>query len=140
MNQEDYIRVLSDTGHYLDKPSMSKRDARKVGAYWDKAHKAVFNAQLGGNMRYIQEVLNMIEKVSKLSDKALDDSHLKGSTLDHLWACYAAIETQGRDNAHYVESDIPCDDRSKGWEYYQPTKRRTSDFGGYLNWLEKIKG
>lgn len=104
--------------------NMSLRDKRKVGEKLRKAIEADKRKQYG-NMSRIDQVLSLIEKVQKLNDKALDDSSLKLAVLDRLWVIYTDIEANGLDNAHWQQTDIPCNEYKTGWLFYQPSKKVT---------------
>lgn len=112
---------------YMDKINsnvpMTSRDKRKVG---DKLTKALGadKAKRFGNMSRISQVLALIEKVQKLSPYALDNPDLQGLIINELWVVYADIEANGLDDAHFIESHIPCNEYGAGWIFYQPGKKR----------------
>lgn len=101
---------------------MTARDRRKVGEKLKKAKDAMRFKKLG-NSHLIDQILGMIERIKKMSPKALDNPELQDQVINELWTIYSDIEINGLDDTHFIESHIPCSDRGLGWLFYQPTKR-----------------
>ena len=111
---------------------LSLRDSRKLYSRL-KVIKSSLAAMGRGNSDRLLDIMRAIDKVSKLSDQALDGgADLRDRVINHFWLVYSKVEMHGTDNAHWIESDIPCDDRNRittnkrgayGSIYYQPQKR-----------------
>ena len=107
----------------IHQPEVSERDAAKVGRYINLAEAAIGRAR-HGTVRTSRELADAIERLGKLSPDALDGGQdLIDEVTGILWSAYAKCEAVGLDDAHYLQSDIPCDDRQRGLLEYQPRKR-----------------
>ena len=62
----------------------------------------------------IASLANAIDKFSRLNVRVLTGgSKLKVELIRLAWAAYADLEINGFDNAHYIESQIPMDERQE---------------------------
>lgn len=113
--------------------TMTRRDAAKVGPILTKVRGAMARMYRGNTLR-VATIQNAIERVSKLKPESLDGGQQMLDDLTGcLWHCYTLVEMHGTDDAHWLESGIPCDDRNhlkpnakrgaQGGIFYQPGKR-----------------
>jgi hypothetical protein len=118
------MRKLAQLG--LIWPEMVQADKRKLKGYRTALASAITSAEnhLANSSHHVQSkgewvkkdrigsLLNAIAKLEKLNPGVLKGGlRLKSEMIEMGWLVYAKLEVLGQDNAHYRQSDLPCDDR-----------------------------
>lgn len=102
---------------------MTSRDKAKVGSIIQRAVNTLGRAW-HGTTESSQTLMNMVEKVQSLKPEALDGgAELQAEIIGVLWTLYAQSEAIGEDDAHYLVSDLPCNEYQHGLMFYKPRKR-----------------
>jgi hypothetical protein len=120
-----YVEGLADDP--AKAPKLGKRDAAKAKALITAIRSARQSAShhLANSSHWVQSkrtgweridrigaLTNAIERWTRISPKALTGgAKVQQALLDLAWVAYADLEVHGYDNAHYMEANIPADER-----------------------------
>lgn len=110
-NTAGKMATLASLGIVL--PKCSKHDKRRTKQF----RKCIMNAAKMGdiglpNAERIETLGRAIAKFSKLNAGVLDGGlPLKTALIECAWIAYAKLEDHGIDSAHWMVTNIPCDDR-----------------------------
>ena len=118
LTYDNMMHSLATTVHEM--PVMEGEDYRKLSR---GAHGGIIGTIENGakmaksrkltNMERLSALANAIDMLGKFNAGLLvGGNKLKSDLTDYAWTIYLEIEMTGLDNAHFSQTDLPCDDRN----------------------------